>query len=132
MLPWNVKAVAFDPTAAQNVLDGHDTAVRFLLLGSIVLGVDHLVPSNVSVIPRSPTAAQKVRVGHDTDVSTLVGSMFFATDQPAPSNVSTAPWSPTAAQNVLVGHDTESRARLLGSTVLGAAQLVPLNVSADP
>jgi hypothetical protein len=53
------------------------------LLGSILVGPDHVEPSHVMALPASSTAAQKVEVGQERSAMPL-SSMLVGPDQVEP------------------------------------------------
>ncbi len=60
-----MSALPFQSTAMQNLVVGHEMAVRLSL--SMTDGFDHLSPLRVMVLPLQFAATQKLVVGQDTD-----------------------------------------------------------------
>jgi hypothetical protein len=109
------------PTAAQNVLLGHDK--KRSPPSVIWLGADHDEPLKVSTLPPSSPATQNWELAHDTDARRVDGSMFTGADQSVwvdEDPMKTLPALPTKAQNVVAGHEIDSGLSTLSTSGSGS------------
>jgi hypothetical protein len=115
------------PTAAQNVVEGHEIPAITGSPGTLPLAFQ-LAPPFVVVTTELPSIATHAIAAAHEIASALEEGRLPATQLAPPFVVVTTELAPTAAQNVVDGHEIESRLAPAGSCC--CVQLVPPSVVA--